>query len=145
LHSWEIGTRCQAIVNLNLSLYSVFPNQPSIPATLPPPGAPPSSITDSEKDALNTLTNITTTVIQKRPTTTPQGDAQPFFPGDTSAGDPASVGFASLLANWTGAGDVDYAGAARQQLNWLYNDIPRSNKGAFSHRQSEVQLWYVQI
>ena len=36
---------------------------------------------------------------------------------------------------------VDYEGAARQQLNWLLYHTPKSNKGAISHRQDELQYW----
>jgi hypothetical protein len=53
--------------------------------------------------------------------------------------------------NWTGQSGisdgigygVDFEGAARQQLNWLYNDVPRTDEGAFSHRQDQVQLWCI--
>lgn len=60
---------------------------------------------------------------------------------DGSAADPASIGFAVLLANWTGQSDHDYAGAAKDQLDFLYNRVPRTSDGALSHRVSEVQLW----
>ena len=70
---------------------------------------------------------------------------QPLIQGDGSAGDPASIGFAVLLANWTGQdnGQIDYAGAASDQLNYLLLDVPKTSDGAISHRVSEVQLWYV--
>lgn len=67
---------------------------------------------------------------------------QPFMP-DGSAGDPASIGMCVLLANWTkqDAGQIDYAGAAKDQLDFLLQDTPRTSDGAISHRVSEVQLW----
>jgi hypothetical protein len=63
---------------------------------------------------------------------------------DGSAGDPASIGVAVLLANWTGQNNVDHLNfgeAATDQLNFLYQDVPQTPDGAISHRVSEVQLW----
>ncbi|KAG6872500.1 hypothetical protein C0995_009256 [Termitomyces sp. Mi166 len=60
---------------------------------------------------------------------------------DGSAADPASIGFAVLIANWTGQGDEDYAGAAKDQLDFLESKVPRTSDGAISHRVSQVQLW----
>jgi hypothetical protein len=50
-----------------------------------------------------------------------------------------------LLANWTGQGNetVDFGGAARDQLQFLLEDVPRTSDGAISHRVAEVQLWCV--
>ena len=62
---------------------------------------------------------------------------------DGSAADPASIGVAVLLANWTKQGGQDYAGAATDQLDYLYQKVPRSNEGAISHRTADVQLWCV--
>lgn len=36
---------------------------------------------------------------------------------------------------------ADFAGAAQGQLKWLLENVPRSERGAISHRNSEVQLW----
>ncbi|KAL4076573.1 Six-hairpin glycosidase-like protein [Scleroderma yunnanense] len=63
---------------------------------------------------------------------------------DGAAGDPASIGVAVLLTNWTGQGKVDgldYAEAARDQLEFLLMNVPRTSDGAISHRTDEVQLW----
>ena len=70
---------------------------------------------------------------------------QPLIFGDGAAADPASIGVCVLIANWTGqdAGQVDYAGAATDQLNYLLQDVPRTSDGAISHRVSQVQLWCV--
>ncbi|OBZ73000.1 hypothetical protein A0H81_07148 [Grifola frondosa] len=38
-------------------------------------------------------------------------------------------------------GGQDYAGAARDQLNYLLQDVPRTTDGAISHRVEQVQLW----
>lgn len=62
---------------------------------------------------------------------------------DSSAADPASIGVSVLIANLTGqdAGQVDYAGAATDQLNYLFNDVPKTSDGAISHRVAQLQLW----
>lgn len=64
---------------------------------------------------------------------------------DTAAGDPASIGMCVLLANWTGQGKadgLDYAGAATDQLNFLYSSaVPKTSDGAISHRTDQLQLW----
>ncbi len=72
---------------------------------------------------------------------------QPLIGGTTNgeaAADPASIGVAVLLANWTGQGasdGLDYAGAAQSQLDYLLERVPRSSSGAISHRVENVQLW----
>jgi len=68
---------------------------------------------------------------------------QPLI-NDSSAGDPASIGVAVLLANWTGQGAVDgldYAGAARDQLAFLFQNVSKTSDGAISHRVDQLQLW----
>ena len=64
---------------------------------------------------------------------------------DGSAADPASIGMCVLLANWTkqDAGQIDYAGAVKDQLDYLFQDVPMTSDGAISHRVSQVQLWLV--
>jgi rhamnogalacturonyl hydrolase YesR len=65
---------------------------------------------------------------------------------DGAAGDPPSIGVAVILANWTGRAAVDgldYAGAAVDQLDYLFQDVPQTSDGAISHRTDEVQLWCV--
>ena len=72
-----------------------------------------------------------------------------MFIGDTSAGDPASVGIAVLIANWTNLqsvqqDDYDYSGAATAQVQYLFGpEVPKTSDGAISHRVSQVQLWYI--
>jgi len=69
---------------------------------------------------------------------------QPLM-ADGSAADPASIGVAVLLANWTGKNDHDYDQAAEQQLQYLLRNTPRTSDGAISHRVSQVQLWCVPL
>ncbi|KAK0501901.1 Six-hairpin glycosidase-like protein [Armillaria luteobubalina] len=68
---------------------------------------------------------------------------QPLM-SDGSAADPASNGVAVLIAGWTGQGNSDglnYTGAAKDQLDFLLNNVSRSSDGAISHRVSQTQLW----
>ncbi|RXW13048.1 hypothetical protein EST38_g12804, partial [Candolleomyces aberdarensis] len=70
-------------------------------------------------------------------------DPAPLLP-DSSVADPASVGIAMLLANWTNldSNDDQYERAARNQYNYLYSDsVPKTGEGAISHRIEEAQLW----
>lgn len=39
------------------------------------------------------------------------------------------------------ADGLDYAGAARNQLDYLQNVVPHTSDGAISHRVAQVQLW----
>ena len=50
---------------------------------------------------------------------------------------------AVLLANWTrtNLSEDKFAVAAKNQLEYLLVDAPRTDDGAISHRQAEVQLW----
>ena len=51
---------------------------------------------------------------------------------------------AVLIANWTGQGDqdgLDYAQAAQDQLDYLLQDVPKTEDGAISHRVEQVELW----
>jgi hypothetical protein len=127
--SWELGTRAQTILEQNATTYSVFSGQ-----SLPPPSTVPSS----EVTALGPFLNIARTVVQSRPKN--QTDPQPLMP-DGSAADPASIGVCVLIANWTKAGDLDYAGAAKSQVDYLFTKVPRTSDGAISHRVSQLQLW----
>ncbi|TBU36627.1 glycosyl hydrolase family 88-domain-containing protein [Dichomitus squalens] len=132
-HSWEIGTRAQALTEFDSPSYSVL-NDSSLP---PLQGSAPSSLDEVVSIARSVVQNLTNVG---------QG-AQPLIGGTTSgeaAGDPASIGVAVLLANWTGAGaadKLDYAGAARDQLEYLLEKVPRTSDGAISHRVENVQLW----
>ncbi|TFK35178.1 Six-hairpin glycosidase-like protein [Crucibulum laeve] len=134
LESWELGTRSQAILELNATRYSVFSNNP-----LPPPTEIPSNLTS----VLTPFFNISKSIVSGRArlNDNTQG-AQPLIP-DGSAADPASNGMGALIANWTGQdrGQVDYAGAAKDQLDFLYQNVPKTSDGALSHRVSQVQLW----
>jgi rhamnogalacturonyl hydrolase YesR len=137
LESWELGTRAQTILELNATEYSVFNS-----TSLPPPASVPSSLASSE--ALTPFFAIAHDVVANRSKAN-NGTIgpQPLISGDGAAADPVSIGVCVLLANWTkqDSGQLDYAGAATDQLNYILQDVPRTSDGAISHRVSEVQLW----
>lgn len=135
--SWELGTRAQAILELNATAYSVLSPKP-----LPPPATISSSLTDPLAPFFAIARNTVAGRAQSNNNT--QGP-QPLISGDGSAADPASIGMSVLLANWTrqDGGSVDYAGAAQDQLDYLMQDVPHTSDGAISHRVSQVQLWCV--
>ncbi|KZT34675.1 Six-hairpin glycosidase [Sistotremastrum suecicum HHB10207 ss-3] len=128
-HSWELGTRTEALLELQ-STFSVFSSQP-IP--------PPPSLSSPQSTSLSQIFNISLTVVNARPNDT--SPAQPLFSKDTAAGDPCSMGVAVLLSNWTGQTGADFAGAAEQQLRYILEDVPQTSDGAISHRVSTLQLW----
>ncbi|KAK7696444.1 hypothetical protein QCA50_001101 [Cerrena zonata] len=130
--SWELGTRAQALIEYDTPTYSVL-NDTSLP---PPQSNAPGSLSE--------VFDIVKEVVGNRSQSNGlvQGP-QPLIQ-DGSAADPSSVGFAVLLANWTGRSStdgLDYAGAARDQLDFILTQVPRTDDGAISHRVSEVQLW----
>ncbi|KAG1760255.1 Six-hairpin glycosidase-like protein [Suillus occidentalis] len=133
VHSWEYGTRAEALLELNAPTYSVMSFN-----AVPPPHSIPSNITS----ALSEVFTIAHNIVVARSLSNITGP-QPLI-ADTSAGDPASIGVAVLLANWTGQGAIDgldYAGAARDQLDYLFQNVSKTNDGALSHRVDQLQLW----
>jgi hypothetical protein len=130
--SWELGTRAQAILSLNGTVFSVLSH-----STLPPP----SSVPDSLSSALQPFFDIARSVVAGRAASNQNATGPQPLILDGSAADPASIGVAVLLANWTGQGGEDYAGAAKDQLDYLQFRVPRTSDGAISHRTSEVELW----
>lgn len=123
-NSWEYGTRAEALLEYDYPGYAVFS-----PTAFPPPLSP----------IPTTVNSIATFVLQTRPR-----GILPLMQ-DGSAGDPASVGVAVLLANWTGAStagtNYTYSGAAADQLQYLLTKAPTTQDGAISHRADQVQLW----
>ncbi|KXN84655.1 Lactam utilization protein lamB [Leucoagaricus sp. SymC.cos] len=134
--SWELGTRTQTILEVNATLYSVFSRH-----AVPPPSTPPGNLTAP----LELFFAIPRTVVADRTNASENAsEPQPLIPGDGASADPASIGMSVSLANWTGQADgsgLDFAGAARGQLDFLLNVVPRTPDGAISHRVSGVQLW----
>ena len=102
------------------------------------------SVNASLNASLTDVYTIARNAVAALPSPPSNGTGQPLFLGDSSAGDPASIGVAVLIANWTRLGGEDYAGAATAQLEYLFGPaVPKTNDGAISHRIEQVQLWYV--
>ncbi|KAJ7774595.1 Six-hairpin glycosidase-like protein [Mycena maculata] len=130
--SWELGTRAEALLELYVPNFSVFSS-----TGLPPPASVPSNTTTAIAPVFSIAHNVVSAL---KNTTGPQ----PLIAGDGAAGDPASIGVAVLLANWTGLGAADglnYSAAAQDQLDYLLNVVPHTSDGAISHRVAQVQLW----
>ncbi|KAH9083466.1 glycoside hydrolase family 105 protein [Lactarius deliciosus] len=133
-HSWELGTRAQALLELSAPSFSVL--TPSIP--LPPPPYLDSSLNDTLADVF-TIARNTVAALPPPPS---NGSGQPLILGDFSVGDPASIGTAVLIANWTNLGGEYYAAAATAQIQYLFGPaVPKTHDGAISHVASQVQLW----
>ncbi|KAJ7219286.1 Six-hairpin glycosidase-like protein, partial [Mycena pura] len=130
--SWELGTRAQALLDLNVPNFSVFSS-----TGLPPSTTVPSNTTQ----AMAPVFSIAHSVVSALKNTS---GPTPLMAGDGAAGDPPSIGVAVLLANWTGQAamdGLDYAAAAKNQLDYLLEVVPRTSDGAISHRVAQVQLW----
>ncbi|KAH9061334.1 Six-hairpin glycosidase-like protein [Lactarius vividus] len=133
-HSWELGTRAQALLELSAPSFSVL--TPSIP--LPPPPYLDSSLNDTLADVFTIARNA----VAALPPPPSNGSGQPLILGDFSVGDPASIGTAVLIANWTNLGGEYYAAAATAQIQYLFSPAaPKTHDGAISHLASQVQLW----
>ncbi|KAJ2916912.1 hypothetical protein MD484_g3483, partial [Candolleomyces efflorescens] len=137
--SWELGTRAQAILELNATQYSVFSSN----------SVPPSS-NAVEDDSMEPIWGIARRIMGQWNGTS-GGSPQPLMP-DGSAADPASNGVTILMANWTGLAardsgsnsslNYDYAAAAKSQLDFLFSSsVPKTSDGAISHRVDQLQLW----
>ncbi|KAI0052773.1 hypothetical protein FA95DRAFT_1553040 [Auriscalpium vulgare] len=132
-HSWELGTRAQTLLELEAPDFSVL----TVGAQVPPP----TPLNASSTSALSEVFAIVQKVVSEQSNTSAT-DGEPLVDGEGSAGDPASLGAAVLLANWTGLGGEDYAGAAQRQLEYLFGSaVPKTSDGAISHRVSQLQLW----
>ncbi|WVQ75720.1 hypothetical protein IAR50_005350 [Cryptococcus sp. DSM 104548] len=135
-HSWENGTKAQAILESTYPSLSIF--SPLSPLPLP------SSLASSDVSEILSIAQVT---LQQRPATNTSVEARggSTLLQDDAAGDPASLGVAVLLAN-ASSGDaqvdgVGYGEAAEAELNYLLYDVPRTSAGAISHRADQTQLW----
>jgi rhamnogalacturonyl hydrolase YesR len=124
--SWEIGTVTEALLEYSWPQLSVFYDG-SIP--------PPRHLFTS--DYPDDVVEIATEVVEDKP-----GNTLALMQ-DGSVGDPASIGPAVLLTNWTRTNTSDnrFSAAAGSQLNYLLNHAPQTDDGAISHRSEDVQLW----
>ncbi|GAA5992131.1 hypothetical protein JCM10908_001780 [Rhodotorula pacifica] len=130
--SWEEGTHAEALTEY------LYPD-------LSPFAFPSSSQFASPSPSVNpyptTVLSLAGSVISNQP----WGQWQLIE--DASAADPASVGPAVILANWTmgatlgGRNQTGVGGAAEAQIWALLLQTPRASDGAISHRVQDVQLW----
>lgn len=130
IYSWELGTREEALTELNARNFSVLNG-----SSVPPKAA---------SEDLQPIFQIVAAVINNSTHGSQNNTPVPLVLNDGSAADPASNGVAALLANWTGQnnGSINYGLAAVNQMNYLWTVVPRTSDGALSHRVEEVQLWY---
>ncbi|EPQ50968.1 hypothetical protein GLOTRDRAFT_141133 [Gloeophyllum trabeum ATCC 11539] len=139
---WELGTRAQAVTELHAPSFSVFSN-----TKLP---VPSSEFKNGLPAGLDQVLEIAHDVVANRSVSNGGITGPQPLVANGAAGDPASIGVAVLVANWTlgpNGGDgkyggQDYAGAAKDQLDFLLGDqVPKTDDGAISHRTEQVQLW----
>ncbi|KAI0321459.1 Six-hairpin glycosidase [Amylostereum chailletii] len=124
VHSWELGTLAEALTELEYPQYSVFNEKSAFPV-------------HARRELPQDVLNISETIIAAR-----LPNMTTLIDGDGAAGDPASLGVAVILANWTLTDDAaKYGEAAKEQLDHLLYTVPRTPSGAISQRESEVQLW----
>ncbi|EJD46957.1 glycoside hydrolase family 105 protein [Auricularia subglabra TFB-10046 SS5] len=130
--SWELGTRAQALLELDSPRFSVFAK-----SSIPPP-KPKKDDATNIADVIQIATNAVDAI--------PHDDSpKPLVIGTNIAGgDPPSMGVAVLLASTTGAKEFSketYTQAAQNQLDFVLHKIPQTPDGAISHRVEQVQLW----
>ncbi|POY75841.1 hypothetical protein BMF94_0922 [Rhodotorula taiwanensis] len=134
--SWEIGAHAEALTEFLYPDLSPFASASNSRFASPNPSVNPFP---------SLVCDIAGNVISQQP----WGQWQLIQ--DASAADPASVGPAVILANWT-MGEGQYAtvggrnqsgvgGAAEAQVWALLQQTPRASSGAISHRVESVQLW----
>ncbi|KAE8538351.1 hypothetical protein D1P53_004703 [Cryptococcus gattii VGV] len=135
-HSWENGTKAQAILESKYPSYSVFASSSPIPL--------PDKFDEND---IKDVVGVAEVTMSNRPPTNTSAAAHggSTLLEDDAAGDPASLGVTILLANAsTGNAQVNgvsYGDAAREELNYLLYDVPKTSAGAISHRADQVQLW----
>ncbi|PPR02489.1 hypothetical protein CVT24_002038 [Panaeolus cyanescens] len=125
--SWELGTAAEALLELSWPELSVFNSS----------AFPPSGHFTGLRFPEDVVNIANETVTKKPPNTLP------LIANQGSAADPASIGVAVLLANWTrtDSDNMVYDKAAGDQLEYLLKHTPRTRSGAISHRANEAQLW----
>ncbi|KAF8317432.1 hypothetical protein DL93DRAFT_2165682 [Clavulina sp. PMI_390] len=131
-HSWEIGTRETALLELWSPNYFLY----SLGSSIPPPALTNSWDIDSIAECFGSVDSVLAT----RP-----AGIQTFFQ-DSAVGDPASVGIPFLIKNATMASpsaSSNYSIVTQQELDHLLA-VPRENlTGAISQREppEPLQIW----
>ena len=117
--SWELGTVAEASLEFFDPGVSVFGSSP---------------FPDGKIPTLN-VSNIRGLRFAKRHIWTDRRELQE---GSGAAGDPPSLGIASILI---GQSELEYQEAAQRQLDFLLHSVPRWASGAISHRLKYAELW----
>ncbi|EIN10295.1 Six-hairpin glycosidase [Punctularia strigosozonata HHB-11173 SS5] len=122
--SWELGTAAEALTEVYWPTLAVFQ-----PTAFPP------SLNGSYN--ASSVLAIADTVVAEKPS------ESLMLIEEGAVGDPASIGNAVLLANWTrqDLSNANFSIAAGEELDYLLNQAPRTDDGAISHRNDQVQLW----
>ena len=113
--SWENGTESMAIVDWDYSYLSVFhPGSYPLPSGL-------------SSNSISMVVDIAQTTMQNKP---PSSYPAATLLEDGAAGDPASLGLAILLANFTVGNAPSFSGtgygtAADQEVQYLLTSAPR--------------------
>ncbi|SGY79139.1 BQ5605_C008g05053 [Microbotryum silenes-dioicae] len=123
--SWEIGAHIQALLEYDYPVLAVFFD------TYP----------DLMQDTIYpypVMSLVGSVVSRKAP------KSLQLMP-DGSAADPASIGVATIMANYSmrTGNRAQFGTAAEDQLEALLLHTPRLADGAISHRADELSLWYV--
>nr|ODN86755.1 hypothetical protein L203_04005 [Cryptococcus depauperatus CBS 7841] len=132
-HSWENGTKVEAILESKYARYSVFGSSSPFP------------LTSGLGDQMPEVMDVAQVTMNNRPAAVNASQNAGSLLKDDAAGDPASLGISILLANASTGNQqvkgIGYGDAATAQLNYLLYDVPRTTSGAISHRANEPQLW----
>lgn len=121
-HSWEWGTMSETLQEVFGPALSVFaPGKTAFPSGQIPKRTP---------SAIRALSYA-----QPHITTNPSSHT---LIADGAAGDPASLGIATIMIGQTNA---SYTQAAARQVNHLLYEVPRYSNGAISHREGYAELW----
>ena len=144
--SWEQGTGQSALLELDHAPWTVFTSKN---------GGPPFKPSNIRADAGGAPYDVLAMAYQSVARQDRLGRLSFRVTGDEvittgSALDGASCGEHVVLAGWlygefnqeTGQiGGGYFADAAERQLNYILDDVPRSEAGAISHRAMTTQLW----
>ncbi|KAH9465599.1 hypothetical protein Pst134EA_013480 [Puccinia striiformis f. sp. tritici] len=129
-HSWEYGAQSEVLLELHYQDLSVYSTTRKLPL----------SEEDGPIPTPQSLLDLIDPILARR-----DPNILPLVEGDGSAGDPASLGIAVLVASAATANDSarseNYRKLAEGQLDWSMNHVPRCPEGAISQRNDEVQFW----
>ncbi|SCV72972.1 BQ2448_6897 [Microbotryum intermedium] len=130
---WVSGTQTEAYLEFDHPQLTVFD-----PNVFPLPNA---SSTKVSREAYPSSSNRIVLEWLKK---LQPGDEQFAVIEGGAAGDPASLGYAWIVAELTARhrrtkGRLD--AALQAEVNYLLTQVPRTEDGAMSHRSEEVQLW----